>query len=467
MEPSYPNSINQVSISQDDGGALFPDWSNATLSRELDALLCACGNTQSLPHSFDSSSCDPRLLINKPRYNLSRHPLPQPPTTSIQSSISVPVSSPVSTASNLISPKMTPSVSSRSSPDPLPFVSTPSQQFAGVASAELTTPSDPSNQQYCPEPLICLWAACGKVFNTPQDLSTHVNRAHLHLSLSGDEGGRQISPFPQQSSVQSSSETTIQDLSMISCLWDNCNRYPTPTQVPGPSIGNVVEAAKGFLACHVQQDHLGIPISRQPAGSQPSDTMLDEELVFPDVAPCGSHILSNMSTQCRNSSSPLIDHQDPQSCTATAPDLSQYLCKWRHCTLANDTFGSAAELTAHIANVHVGVGNSRYHCLWEGCNRNGDAGFSSKQKILRHVQVSYATRVSLLTSSDGLYANMIVSHGYVSHSLLISSTHKTFAGHRPFKCDICDQYFSEAATLQQHMRRHTKESAYRITVLCI
>jgi hypothetical protein len=31
-------------------------------------------------------------------------------------------------------------------------------------------------------------------------------------------------------------------------------------------------------------------------------------------------------------------------------------------------------------------------------------------------------------------------------------------GHKPFQCKLCKQHFSEAATLQQHMRRHTQES---------
>jgi hypothetical protein len=35
---------------------------------------------------------------------------------------------------------------------------------------------------------------------------------------------------------------------------------------------------------------------------------------------------------------------------------------------------------------------------------------------------------------------------------------KSHTGHRPFQCSICEQKFSEAATLQQHIRRHTQES---------
>ena len=35
---------------------------------------------------------------------------------------------------------------------------------------------------------------------------------------------------------------------------------------------------------------------------------------------------------------------------------------------------------------------------------------------------------------------------------------QSHTGHRPFQCSVCHQNFSEAATLAQHMRRHTRES---------
>ena len=35
----------------------------------------------------------------------------------------------------------------------------------------------------------------------------------------------------------------------------------------------------------------------------------------------------------------------------------------------------------------VGGGRAHYDCFWEGCSRNGDNGFASKQKISRHMQV--------------------------------------------------------------------------------
>lgn len=41
------------------------------------------------------------------------------------------------------------------------------------------------------------------------------------------------------------------------------------------------------------------------------------------------------------------------------------------------------------------------------------------------------------------------------HLIFVFQSH---TGHRPFQCSICQQNFSEAATLQQHTRRHTQES---------
>ena len=43
-------------------------------------------------------------------------------------------------------------------------------------------------------------------------------------------------------------------------------------------------------------------------------------------------------------------------------------------------------------------------------------------------------------------------------SLTLPQTH---TGHRPFTCSECGQHFSEAATLAQHMRRHTRERPYK------
>ena len=254
------------------------------------------------------------------------------------------------------------------------------------------------DQRYPPEPLICLWAACGRPFDTPQHLVTHVNTVHLQLSLSNEGLGSQRLPFHAQPSISNDGCTNLQGLEFLSCLWDNCDRYPTPSQVPGPSIGNVVEAAKGFLASHIQQDHLGIPTSHQSPRGELGINMLDEKSVDSDVTSRGSHSVSSIQVHRGGSPPSSSDVRSAQSLANAVLGASQYLCKWQPCLLADMPFSSPAELTSHIADVHVGVGNSRYHCWWEGCNRNGNSGFVSKQKILRHLQVGYVGNASRLKS---------------------------------------------------------------------
>ncbi|KAF8315324.1 hypothetical protein DL93DRAFT_2048269, partial [Clavulina sp. PMI_390] len=94
-------------------------------------------------------------------------------------------------------------------------------------------------------------------------------------------------------------------------------------------------------------------------------------------------------------------------------------CLWGECS---HSAPDAEALTAHIASTHIGSGQSTYDCHWNGCDRQGEKAFTSKQKVMRHLQ---------------------------AHT-----------GYRPFKCEICGQFFSEAATLQQHVRRHTNQKPF-------
>ena len=379
--------MSQASVTQDHHGTPFPDWSNTSLSRELDALLCAC-TTQTLPHEFNCNSCDPNLLVvNKPRCNPQQQQNQHKPR-SISTSISTRISSRRSSVSDPISPKLTPSLSFCSSPDTSPMVAT-SPQPTPCFTTELSNHPD----------LRCRWASCEKVFDTPQDLAAHVNIAHLQLPPP-KEGVRTPRLRIRQQPSPEAECTPVQDPNWLSCLWDNCNRFPTPSQVPGPSVGNVFEAAKGFLACHIQQDHLGLLVSRQPIYSEPCEPMRDGQHIFPDKSPHVSTPASNPSAHCRSSPSPLASPRDNQTSIDAGSAPSQHFCRWQSCAHAGVPFDSVADLTVHITKVHVGAGNSRYHCLWEDCNRNGDSGFTSKQKILRHIQVSCVIDTFSLISSD-------------------------------------------------------------------
>jgi uncharacterized Zn-finger protein len=198
---------------------------------------------------------------------------------------------------------------------------------------------------------------------------------------------------------------------LLSCHWGDCQAYPTPASVPGSS-NNPVDAVIGVLINHLYQDHLGL---------QGSTASLSAITTPP--APV-QHVVT------RNPPTPPADHD----CCST----SVHSCKWEGCA---ESFATCESLMEHLNASHVGSGKNHYDCYWGDCGRNGDKGFPSKQKICRHIQVGFVFRC----------VNKLIGH-LQSHT-----------GHRPYQCKICNQNFSEAATLQQHMRRHTQESSYLLS----
>ncbi|TFK51771.1 hypothetical protein OE88DRAFT_1734802 [Heliocybe sulcata] len=217
-----------------------------------------------------------------------------------------------------------------------------------------------------PGTVTCMWGDCQATFSSLQELVGHVNLFHLR-------------PEGSTPNVSPGTDTPL------SCHWGDCHVYPDPTTVPGPSSGNQADASLGILANHLLQDHLGLFTLSPPPSSMPTPPKAGTPLP-PEGHDCAGSV---------------------------------HICKWKGC---GQSFKDCDELTTHISGVHVGSGRSHYDCYWEGCNRHGENGFTSKQKICRHLQ---------------------------SHT-----------GHRPFQCEVCKQNFSEAATLQQHMRRHTQEKPY-------
>ncbi|KAG9102921.1 zinc-finger protein [Ceratobasidium sp. 370] len=184
------------------------------------------------------------------------------------------------------------------------------------------------------------------------------------------------------------------------------------------------------LASHLFYDHLHLP-AQDPGVEDPFS--LQPTVPSPAVQAPVTTDLSGLSPV--STTSPSLPPSTPSLVPAPArPDSNKgkekntedlavpnsHTCGWIGC---NQTFDTSADLTEHLSDVHVGRGKASYDCHWVDCARHGPKhGFSSKQKVLRHLQ---------------------------SHT-----------GHRPFKCDVCGLDFSEAATLQQHMRRHTQEKPY-------
>nr|GAT42992.1 predicted protein [Mycena chlorophos] len=216
----------------------------------------------------------------------------------------------------------------------------------------------------------CEWGTCGAVFTDLPELVQHVNAVHLGTTLIPAAPTPEIVP--------------------TSCQWKDCDVYPMPSMIPGPSSGNM-DSLLDVLSSHLLHDHLGL-------NSTPE------------------HV--HLPTPPREPAPKLEPSPEVLSPLPHAPTTT-HTCDWLDC---GESCESLDELTQHLSEIHVGSGRTSYECFWANCLRHGDKGFSSKQKLCRHLQ---------------------------SHT-----------GHRPFQCNTCMQNFSEAATLQQHMRRHTQEKPY-------
>ena len=194
----------------------------------------------------------------------------------------------------------------------------------------------------------CMWGNCHARFASLSDLVGHVNLEHLRLSPA---------PVPRSPSAVPS------DTSYLSCLWRDCTVFSTPESIPTSSSSDPAEGLLEVLASHLLQDHLGhhFPVT----GSE------DDPMTFLTTQ-------TNMDQQHSNSA--LGPNRTPShQCSGN------HKCNWISC---EQSFTTCDDLTSHITAVHVGCGKAHYECFWEGCNRNGGNGFSSKQKISRHLQAS-------------------------------------------------------------------------------
>lgn len=288
----------------------------------------------------------------------------------------------------------------------------------------LPTPISTSHDHHQPHTFRCQWSECLAILPTMESLANHVNSTHL------------LPPSTQYQTKPSANPSYDQQQVNLACLWADCNAQELnlfANSGDGYAASRADEQLRYALAAHMMHDHLGLnlpqphpaylsPTSGNSSGS--SSTAVDhhsetpspfleqtpsaDERPTPTAMPSPPESVAESSAMAlaRTKFSPLASTRDAHP------------CKWVGC---DRIFTNAEDLTTHLTEVHVGAGKNAYECGWEGCARSGARSFSSKQKISRHLQ---------------------------SHT-----------GHRPFRCEQCDQMFSEAATLQQHMRRHTQESA--------
>lgn len=284
-------------------------------------------------------------------------------------------------------------VSSTSSALSSPLISQAATQF---------TPVDLPQHlpQFSPHMFTCLWADCRAAFPSIMELVGHVNLDHLRPQhLTKESAPQQLCPQNQQV-----------DPNALSCHWGDCTMLPCTELISSSSAAVFSDTVLDVLTTHLMQDHLGI---NYPFSQSTAVCTVPPPKTPPTRAENIAHDESRIDAPPYPSPRDKSYSPDSSSIGAIKP------CKWSGCT---QTFSSPDDLTNHILLAHIGSGKAHYECCWEGCSRNGKQGFSSKQKVARHMQ---------------------------SHT-----------GHRPFECKVCNAHFSETATLQQHMRRHTQEKPY-------
>ncbi|KAL0570999.1 zinc-finger protein, partial [Marasmius crinis-equi] len=249
------------------------------------------------------------------------------------------------------------------------------------------------------EPLRCMWANCQAQFSTSQQLIEHVNAQHLADSIFGCQS------LPDQ-------QTNCQVL----CPWGDCHEQLLAEFVAG-NEGQHSHSHTDTLSMHLFESHLNFsnldfnpPVNRVTQGhataplQDNSVDFLQHDFSFPrqDEHLDSSSISSTSQSPAFPSSPSLPTSPDTPHTTVPSSHVEEectgkHICLWESC---GQTFATCSELTEHLTNAHVGSGKQRYECFWEGCTRNyknagkegekgeKEGGFTSKQKICRHLQVS-------------------------------------------------------------------------------
>lgn len=268
----------------------------------------------------------------------------------------------------------------------------------------------------------CMWANCHSVFESLQDLVAHVNVQHLQTVSASLSSNSQLGLSQDPASSLHQPASALNSTVFPSCHWRDCHVYPTVEDVPSSS-DRPFDAALGVLAAHLWEYHLGLP-SPPPQFAFPSanttlipentddfirSSSLDnvtpkvqasavevEMMDMPSSVPLPSAarevdpVVAGAITSSEPGSAPSREHdtgitRDKDSyyqghdCSAT-----DHPCKWLDC---QGRFATCEALMTHITAEHVGSGKNHYGCFWDGCGRNGEKGFKSKQKICRHLQV--------------------------------------------------------------------------------
>lgn len=221
--------------------------------------------------------------------------------------------------------------------------------------------------------------------------------------------------------------------SLMSCLWDDCLPSAlTPVTGTSHQLQHAHSHDDGLFAAsqlknharetqldstealfrHLLDAHLAATAADLAAGTTAwpdiASNMASHLATVPHTHPSTNHThnhqISNQNPfrQIPSSSSPssaLISTKQPQA-GPSEPKL--HYCRWAGCS---SVFTDDGALQNHLSEEHVGSNKSQYECLWAGCEKceeddcldckiGGEEKclrgrqFASRQKIMRHLQVS-------------------------------------------------------------------------------
>jgi len=254
-------------------------------------------------------------------------------------------------------------------------------QFLEALSMESTksshsTPHHPASphlsipQQFDPSPSLnfgCEWGNCQSSFNSLPNLIDHLNYDHLQINAHAGP-----SLHEQQQHQQYPHTLDLLPSSEISCQWHHCRE---------PAYHMATPAA---LYNHLMNEHLK-SLANDLSSMDSDRAVANPYPTSPVESP--TSVRRQPSQEQIHLPEPVVEDLKPKPLTSESPTDSRHPCRWKGCTLEFDSYDS---LTTHINSSHIGGGKAHYECFWEGCSRNGQQGFQSKQKICRHVQVSVA-----------------------------------------------------------------------------
>ncbi|KAG8936435.1 zinc-finger protein [Tulasnella sp. 418] len=385
-----------------DSNCDWMDWlqcDGTNCSRHRSDVECCCQRNQEQDSNANSS-----LLMSQEHFGIqSLYPLT--PFTSLASTSSTPQSNPSQIRYSIHHQHQDSHILDILAQPPAPCPNTNlsplSSSLITQLSEGMAQPAPHSDTRSQPqEPLVqeravCLWGACRDTFATHSELVAHVNYYHLEVP---------------KSDLQSN----------LFCRWADCQQQQS--QIGASNAMREFDfSSLDELAQHLLTDHLGFSLNgsmdpfvaalKQPAQAlspisiqeAPTTTELQvSQTCIPDSISNASADIRE-STTCSSSSSPALQLSSTFSSVAQSPSASPLTggsgdlnhapidddvstpvaCLWAGCT---ETFRSLEALSAHVEG-HVGSGKGEYHCRWDDCDRHGDKAFSSKQKILRHLQV--------------------------------------------------------------------------------